>query len=84
MRTTREEILSWIESAQTNKATHLIIVCDTFEYEDYPVEVKAEEKVMEVYAKYDGKDMQRVMEVYDLSMDIPTQLAQPRARNFGK
>lgn len=32
MKTTIEEIKEWIKRGKKEKATHLIVVCDTFEY----------------------------------------------------
>lgn len=37
------------------------------------------QKVATVAAKYDGKNMQIVMEVYDLSLDLEAQLREERA-----
>ena len=50
----------------TSGATHMLIVCDTFSYEDYPVYVWANEDVNERILHY-SQNMQRVMEVYNLS-----------------
>jgi hypothetical protein len=57
----------------------MIVVCDDFDYEDYPVWVKPGEDCREAAAEYDGKSMQRVMEVYCLSMDRDFQLSEGRA-----
>lgn len=67
--------------------THVIIVCDTFDHEDYPVYVKAGESVKERFAHYNGPNMQRVMEVYDLTESEKTlqqQQMEHRSHNFGK
>ena len=71
-----------VERGKKEKATHLIVVCDDFDHEDYPVFVSPEENVYEVENGYNGKDMQRVMEVYNLSMDWDEQLNQFRSRNY--
>lgn len=54
----------------------MIVVCDTFDHEDYPVYVSEDEDVHEKAAEYDECDMQKIMEVYNLSMDIEEQLSQ--------
>lgn len=82
MATTREDIKRWWMIAKKHKATHLLIVTDTFDYEDYPVEVLPKRDVKKVYAHYQGKNMQKVMEVYNLSMDFEMQLKQKRSLNF--
>lgn len=62
----------------------MIVVCDSFDYEDYPVYVKKGEDVRAKHKEYiDGKhSMQRVMEVYSLNQDKEKQLNEHRAFNF--
>lgn len=79
--TTKSEI-GWLlkEGLKRNeKVTHMLIVCDTFSYHDYPVYVTEDQDVREVYNKYHGKEMKRVMEVYDYSRPWADQLKEPRA-----
>lgn len=59
--TTREDIARWIENAP-KQATHMIVVCDTFDYEDYPVYVMPEENVKEREQYFNMANMQKVME----------------------
>lgn len=42
MSCTQEEIRAWLLEGKAQGATHTIIVCDTFDYEDYPVHVMPE------------------------------------------
>jgi hypothetical protein len=82
MATTQEEIRGWFQRGKKNPCcTHLIVVCDTFDHEDYPVFVKTGEDVRQIEKNHSG-NMQRVMEVYSMSMDMETQIAQPRAFNY--
>ena len=81
MRTTQDDIRGWLERAKPEH-THMIVVCDTYDWEDYPVYVSKDESVQEVFAEYHGPNMQRVMEVYNLSMDHEKQLTEGRAFNF--
>lgn len=81
--TTQEQIRSWFLTGKREHATHMIVVCDTFDHEDYPVYVKQNEDVHEVHKKYDrGTNMQRVMEVYALHLDMEAQLNEVRAFHF--
>lgn len=64
---TASDIRGWLEEAQAEGATHLLIVCDDFSYEDYPVQVMPHEDVHEREAHYRESSMQRVMEVYSLT-----------------
>jgi hypothetical protein len=74
MATTKSEIREWLKVAKNIKATHLIVVCDTFDWEDYPINVLPGENVKEVINKYSHMSLQQVIEVYSLSMDIEKQL----------
>jgi hypothetical protein len=67
MGTTKEEIKGWIKRGKDQGATHLIVVCDTFDWEDYPAYVTATEDVNEKRKLYNGPNMQKIMEVYVLS-----------------
>ena len=82
MSTTQADIRGWLKEGKRRKATHVIIVCDTFDYDDYPVYVKATEDVREIERRYNGQNMQRVVEVYSFKFDIETQLAEHRAFHY--
>ncbi len=80
--TLKHEIKEWLGIGKQKGATHVIVVCDTFNYEDYPVFVMPAQSSREVAEQYDNKSMQKVMEVYDLQKDIFEQLAQERVFNY--
>lgn len=82
MAATKTDIEGWFERGLVQGATHMIVVCDTFDHEDYPVFVSPEQSSREVAAAYDDKNMQRIMEVYDLRLDKAVQLAEHRVFNF--
>lgn len=77
--TTKAQIALWFKTALTLEATHLVVCTDLFDHDDYPVYVTSVDDVREVIAKYDGVNMQKVMEVYMMSMDKEKQLAETRA-----
>jgi hypothetical protein len=62
----------------------MIVVCDTYDYEDYPVYVKPGEDACEKVKEYNGPNMQRVMEVYSLTSPKEPQLAAERVWNCEK
>lgn len=72
--TTKEDIRGWLKRGIRDKQTHVIVVCDSFDYSDYPVFVDQGEDARRIAAKFDGQNMQRVMEVYDLSLPIEDQI----------
>jgi len=79
MAATRQDIEQWLDEGKSKGATHIIVVCDTFDYEDYPVYVMPGTNGNAILKHYQCAEMQRVMEVYDLNMDIEAQLAEHRA-----
>lgn len=79
MATTIEDLKRWYESAKEEGATHLIVVCDTFDHEDFPVSVMPGEDVhKEVTKRQDAEHMSRVMEVYCLKKPFDKQKANGR------
>lgn len=90
MATTRADIESWFGGEYYNfhlslergktKPEYMIVVCDTFDYDDYPVYCTREDFAA-TYAAYNGKNMQKIMEVYDLSKPMVPQLDEYRAFN---
>ena len=81
--TTQNEIRGWLlEGKKKKNLTHMLVVCDTFDWEDYPVYVFKNENVRNIYEKYNGPNMQTVMEVYSLKKDIEKQLKEHRSFNF--
>ena len=83
MATSRAQISEWFDQAVRIGATHMMVVVDGFDFEDYPVPVLYREDVQEKIDKYNGKEMQQVMEVYDLSISKEVQLELTRAWNTG-
>jgi hypothetical protein len=82
MTATSQDIEEWFDTGVSKKATHMIVVCDTFDHEDYPVYVESGQDVRKRFKHYDSKSMQRVMEVYHLGSDKTKQLAEHRSFNF--
>lgn len=82
MATTKRDIQRWLDQGLQDGATHVIVVVDTYDYEDYPVYVSATQNVHTVLKAYQGVNMQRVMEVYDLRKPIQPQLNERRAFNL--
>ncbi len=75
---TKEVISEWFDRGVEKGATHMLIVCDTFDYDDYPVFVAQNENVLEVEMRYNGRNMQKIMEIYNLGIDKQIQLGMHR------
>ena len=83
MTTTKEDIRGWLTEAKKEGATHMLVVCDTFAHEDYPVFVKPGEDVRAEAKQYQrGENMQSLMEVYSLKLDVEAQLNERRAFHY--
>lgn len=81
MAASKEQIREWVERGVAMNATHVIIVYDRWDYEDYPAYVYQDQSVLHEISMRDEKDMLRVIEVYNLLMDIESQLNEFRAWN---
>ena len=81
MAATNKEIRTWLEN-KPEGATHMIVVCDTFDHDDYPVYVMPDQNVKEVEASHNGPNMQRVIEVYSFNHNIESQLNETRAHHY--
>lgn len=80
--TTTEKLSEWFDEGKAKGATHMIIVCDTYDWEDFPVFVYAPQNVRKRETTENSKEMQKIMEVYNLSLDKQMQLDQMRALNY--
>ena len=67
-------IKAWLEEGKEKNASHLIVICDTFDYSYYPVFVKRDESATQRVEAYRAKSMQKVMEVYSIDEDWGPQL----------
>lgn len=77
---TQSQIRQWLKQAKSNH-THMIVVCDTFDWIDYPVYVSEGTSPRSLADKLGS--MQTPMECYDLSMDHENQLSERRAKHWG-
>jgi len=56
----------WITFAKKEGYRYIISVCDTFDWEDYPVYCRDTEELSKQKPQYDGVNMQRINEVIDV------------------
>lgn len=82
MATTKEDITEWLHRGQEKKATHMLVVCDTFSWEDYPIFVMPGQDARKIAEANNGPNMTKLMEVYKLSDDWQKQLNQRRCFNY--
>lgn len=79
MAASKSQIRAWVDKGVKAGATHVIIVYDQWDIEDFPVYVGKGQSVEEIVSSHNGKNMCSVMEVYNLSMDIDAQMNELRA-----
>lgn len=83
MAASRKDINGWLDRLYESDAyTHMIVVCDTYDWEDYPVYVKKNEDVKDREAYFKTASMQRVMEVYSKNHTREEQMAEHRAFHY--
>ena len=82
MATTQMDIKIWFDEGVKSGDTYMIIVCDTFDHSDYPAYVSSDENIHDRLTYFRLSPMQKIMEVYDLSMDRDKQLSTPRVYNY--
>lgn len=74
MVTTKSDIERWIYEAP-KWASHMAVICDTFDFSNYPVYIRKESDVSKETKKHnEGKNMGKLTEIYDLRMNIDNQL----------
>jgi hypothetical protein len=79
---TKEEIKEWFEQGVKQGASHMIVMCDTFDWDDYPVYVTPPVDARKTVEAKNGNNMQKVMEVYNLALPMEAQLDERRAFNY--
>lgn len=86
MAANKGDLERWFDAGVEQGAHHMIVVVDGFDHEDYPSYVSGDENAADVAKEkygYPGeKNMQRVMEVYDLRLSKEDQMAERRAFHF--
>jgi hypothetical protein len=79
--TTMETIKGWVLEGKSDGATHVVIMRDTFDGSTSPINVMPGEDVHGIAV--DNKEkMEKVVEVYNLVLNIDDQLQEYRAMNL--
>lgn len=82
MAASKSEIQKWIKKAKNDDCSHLLVICDAFDYMDYPVYVNKNQNINTIVKIYRNKNMNRIMEIYDLNKDISEQINEIRCWNI--
>lgn len=71
--------MRWFENGLNQDATHLLVVCDQFSYEDFPDYVYSGEQTQDKINYWNAQELFQVREVYDLHFYMDTQIHEYRA-----
>ena len=83
MAATKGEISRWLDTLYSDESlTHMVVVCDTFDWSDFPVFVSKDQNVHEVVAFHAAHEMEKVTEVYSRALSKESQLAERRALHY--
>lgn len=82
MAASKADLSDWFARGVQLGATHMIVVVDTFDYEDYPLFVCPGDDFWSIHDQHNGPNMTKVMEVYDLAADKWEQLNEHRAFHY--
>lgn len=77
MAATKDDLRRWFQHGVASGHRYMVVLCDTYDWEDYDKYADTRERALEIVAS--PGDMQKVMEVYDLNMDMEAQMAEHRA-----
>jgi hypothetical protein len=59
-----------------------MVVTDTYDYSDFPIEVMPGTDPRKAYEDWAGKEMNTITEVYSMALDLDAQLIERRAWHF--
>jgi hypothetical protein len=68
MTATRQDVNHWIKIAKKNNHKYIISVCNTWDYDDYPVFFDDVKTLEENYSKY-TTNMQKINEIIRINDD---------------
>lgn len=82
MAATRQDISDWFDRGVKDGKTHMLIICDTYDHDDYPVFVSYGSNPRDEANRIASQSMQVVMECYNLTLDKESQLNERRAHHY--
>ncbi len=77
MTASKEDIRGWFKDGVSQGKSYMIVACDTYDWGNYPVYCSLSDYA-EKHASHNGKNMQKVDEVYSLKQPMEEQLALQR------
>lgn len=78
----RYDLSSWFNRGLRNGNKYMMVYCDTFDYDDYPVFFDHANDLHTYMDNARHAEMTRLMGVYDLSMDKESQIQEGRCMHI--
>ncbi len=75
---TKAQIGEWLSHHSAETHSHMLVVTDSWDYDDYPVYVQRGESLDVKLAAY-SINMQHITEIYSYDLSLDAQLAEPSA-----
>jgi hypothetical protein len=69
MTATRDDVNRWIDTAKSKGCKFIISVCDTFDWDDFPVYIKDLNELILKVDNYNGTNMQTINEIIRINDD---------------
>lgn len=82
MGTSKNDIRRWFQKGIENNQDSMMVVCDTYDWSDFPVYTKGLEEFTKRYLEIVSKCMNELMEVYDLKISLDFQMSEHRAFHY--
>jgi hypothetical protein len=82
MAATKQDVDNWIKRAKSEGYKYIISVCDTWDYDDYPVFCKDELEMEKEKIKHNNVNMQRINEIIKIDNDIDLGLPKKNSEPF--
>ena len=83
METQKKLLEIWIPIAKEKKATHILDIVDSFNYEHYPIFILENDNIEKIKNKYNSMEMQKVFDVIEIKYEEKDKLQEKRLyRNY--
>lgn len=77
---TKQDLISWFKQGVDLKRDHMIVLCDQIDWYDFPLYTSGLEEFKREFKKYSKPQSAiKIIEVYDLNIDMDEQMKEYRA-----
>jgi len=77
----KEKVTTWLRTAKQRGASHMIVAFDGEKQNPFPVYINRDTSIQQKIKSFNDNDFVRAVEVYNMNMDIDTQVLQGRVWN---